>query len=208
MTRFESKFPEPPWTYAPKEVDEWLTSVASGAKVAKLEAFKDQGTGKLENLEIVLDVDAKKTRVTPSNLFTKWLQELTGKVRFEAHFEIPAVAELVLRALAKANYHGIVKVVVDNEPAYNNANHPKDVRGTVELLTEASARTTRCDSVAIEVLDDETHDAPASVTLKRILKKGEHALGVRFAGEVREEDFRTFLSYLTENLNATFVVAA
>ena len=208
MTRFESKFPEPPWTYAPKEVDEWLTSVASGAKVAKLEAFKDQGTGKLENLEIVLDVDAKKTRVQPSNLFLKWLQDLTSKVKFEAHFEIPAVAELVLRALAKANYHSIIRVVVDNETAYENENHPKDVRATVELLTEASHRATRCDSVQIRVLDDETGDSPASVTLKRILKKGEHALGVQFAGEVREEDFRAFLTYLSENLNATFVVNA
>lgn len=208
MTRYGSNFPEPPWTYAPKEVEEWLTSVAKGARVAKLEAFKAEGSGTLENLEIVLDIDAKKTRVQPSNQFTKWLQDLTGHARFEAHFEVPVAAELLIRALAQGRFHSVVRVKVDNEVVHDNANRPKDVRSAVELLTEASHRTTRCDAVELTILDDETGDAPAHVTIKRVLKKGEHALGVRFAGEVREEDFRAFLSYLSQNLNATFVVAA
>lgn len=208
MTRYGSNFPEPPWTYAPKEVDEWLTSVAKGARVAKLEAFKDQQSQRLENLEIVLDVDAQRTRVQPSNAFTQWLEDLTGKAKFEAHFEIPAVVELVLRALAKGRYHSITRVEVDNEVSYNNPARPKDTRGAVELLTEASHRKAKCDAVTLEVLDDENGDSPATVQIKRVLKKGEHAIGVRFAGEVREEDFRAFLQYLTENLNATFVIAA
>jgi hypothetical protein len=207
MTRYGSNFPEPPWTYAPKEVEAWLSTVTRGAKVSKLEAFKDQGTGRLENLEIVLDVDAKTTRVHPSNLFTKWLQDLTGKAKFEAHFEVPAVAELVLRALAKGGYHSIVRVKADADVLHDNQDRAKDVRSTVEMLTEASHRTTKCDAVEFEILDDEVGDSPASVTIRRVLKKGEHAIGVRFAGEVREENFRAFLSYLSENLNATFVVA-
>jgi hypothetical protein len=207
MTRYGSDFPEPPWTYAPKEVEKWLTGVTKATRLEKFEAFKNERVGTLENLEIVLDVDAKTTRVQPSNLFAQWLQDLTSNARFERHFEVPAVAELVLRALAKGRYHSIVRVKVDNEELLNNPNRPKDVRGAVELLTEASHRATRCDAVEIQVLDDETGDAPAHVTLRRVLKKGEHAIGVRFQGEVREEDFRAFLSYLTGNLNATFVVA-
>jgi len=208
MTRYGSDFPEPPWTYAPKEVEEWLTGSTKGAKLGKLEAFKNESVGTLENVEIVLDMDAKTTRIQPSNGFTQWLQDLTGKAKFEQHFEVPAVAELVLRALAKGRYHAIVRVKVDTETAHNNPNRPKDVRGTVELLTEASFRTTRCDAVEVEILDDDGGDAPAIVTIKRVLKKGEHAIGVRFNGPVREEDFRAFLSYLTGNLNATFVVAS
>lgn len=207
MTRYGSEFPEPPWVYGPKEVDEWMSGVTKGAHVSKLEAFKNEGTRKLENLEIVLDVDAKKTRVQPSNGFTQWLQDLTGKAKFEQHFEIPVVAELVLRALAKGNFHAVTKVKVDAEQAYDNADRPKDVRGTVEMLTEHSHRAARCDGVELTVLDDETTDVPARVSIKRILKKGEHAIGVRFEGPVREEDFRAFLSYLTSNLNATFVTS-
>jgi hypothetical protein len=208
MTRYGSDFPEPPWTYAPKEVEAWLTGVTKGAKLAKLEAFKNESVGQLENLEIVLDVDSKTTRVQPSNGFTQWLQDLTGKAKFEQHFEVPVVAELVLRALAKGRYHSIIRVKVDNETVHNNPNRVKDVRGAVELLTEASFRTTRCDGIEMELQDDETGDSPAVVTVKRVLKKGEHAIGVRFNGPVREEDFRAFLSYLTSNLNATFVVAS
>ncbi len=208
MTRYGSEFPEPPWTYAPKEVEEWLTSVAKGARVAKLEAFKNASVGRLENLEIVLDVDAKKTRVQPSNSFVMWLQDLTGKAKFESHFEIPAMTELVLRALGQGRYHSVVRVKADADVVHENADRPKDTRGTIELLTETSHRTTRCDQVEIEVLDDENGDSPAFVSIKRILKKGEHAIGVRFSGEVPEENFRAFLSYLSKNLNATFVVAA
>lgn len=207
MTRYGSDFPEPPWTYAPKEVDAWLNGVTQGAKVSKLEAYKNEGLKTLENLEIVLDVDAKKTRVTPSNTITAWLQELTGKAKWEAHFEVPAVAELVLRALAAGHYHNIVRVKVDNESIHNNPSRPKDVKSAIGLLTEASHRTTRCDALEIDILDDETGDAPAHVTIKRVLKKGEHAIGVRFAGVVQEADFRAFLSHLSSNLNATFVVA-
>lgn len=208
MTRYDSSFPEPPWTYAPKEVEAWLTSVASGAKLAKLEAFKDQALGTIENLEIVLDIDAKKTRIKPSNAFLQWMQDLTGRAKFELHFELPAVSELVLRALAKGNYREVVKIGVDTETLHNNVDRPKDLRGTVDLLTESSFRTARCDSILMKVVSVQNEDSSADVTIKRVVKKGEHTLGVRFHGEVREEDFRAFLTHLTGNLNATFTIDA
>jgi hypothetical protein len=205
MNRYGSEFPEPPWTYAPKEVDTWLTSVAQGAKIHKLEAYKNETDRRLENVEIVLDVDAAKTKVRPSNSFMSWLRDLTGRVQFEQHFEVAAVAELVVRALAKARYHAINKITVDGTIEYNRPEHPKDVRGTIELLAEASHRATRCESVLIEAIDDEVGDTTAVISVKKILKKGEHAIGVKFEGTVAEEDFRTFLSFISQNLNATFV---
>jgi hypothetical protein len=205
MNRFDSGFPEPPWTYAPKEVETWLTSVAQGAKVQKMDAYKNEADRTLENVEIVLDVDAAKTKIKPSTTFMSWLRDLTGRVQFEQHFEVAAAAELVVRALAKARYHAINKITVDGKVEFNRPEHPKDVRGTVELLAEASHRATRCESVQIEAVDDEVGDTTAIISVKRILKKGEHAIGVKFDGAVIEEDFRTFLSFLSQNLNATFV---
>jgi thymidylate synthase ThyX len=205
MSRYGSDFPEPPWTYAPKEVEAWLTSVAQGAKVSRFDAFRNVADHTLENVEIVLDVDAAKTRISPSNNFLQWMQDLTGRAKFESHFEIPAVAELLARALAKARYHSITKVTVDGRLEHNNAARPKDVRGTIELLTESSHRATRCEAVQFDAVDDEIGDTTAQVTVRKILKKGEHAIHVRFLGAVVEEDFRTFLSYLSQNLNATFV---
>lgn len=208
MTRYGSEFPEPPWTYAPKEVGEWLSSVARGARVSKLEAFKDGQAGTLENLEIDLDVDVQQTKVQPSSSFLQWLQELTGRTRFESHFEVPAVVELVARALAQGHYHSVTRVVVDDEEVFDNPSRPKDVRALIELLTEASHRATRCDGVEFQVLDDELGDTLATVTVRRMLKKGEHAIRVRFEGVIKEADFRAFLAYLSKNLNATFVIAS
>lgn len=208
MTRYGSEFPEPPWTYAPKEVEAWLTSVAEGARVSKLEAFKNGQAGTLENLEITLDVDAHKTRIVPSNAFTQWLQELTGRGKFESHFEVPVVAELLLHALSAGHYHSVTKISADTETLYDNQDRPKNARATMELLTEATHRATRCDSVGLRLFDDELGDTAATVTIKRVLKKGEHAINVRFEGNVREADFRAFLAYLSKNLNATFVVAS
>lgn len=205
MNRYGSDFPEPPWTYAPKEVDAWLASVAQGAKLEKMDAFKNESDRTLENVEIVLDVDAAKTKISPSNAFMSWLRDLTGRVQFEQHFEVAAVAELLVRALAKGRYHSVTKITVDGKVEYHRPDHPKDVRGTVELLAEASHRAARCDAVQLEAIDDEVGDTTAVVTIKKILKKGEHAIGVKFDGAVVEEDFRTFLSFLSQNLNATFV---
>lgn len=207
MTRAGGDLPEPPSTYAHRDINAWLTSLVRGARVSKMEAFRNGDMGTLENLEISLEIDAQKTSVQPSPAFAQWLQELTGRPRFEPHFELPAAAELVLRALAQGHYHAVSKVVVDGETCWNNAGRPKDVRGTVELLTEASHRTTRCDQVQLVVADDELGESMAAVTVKRVPKRGEHAISVRFDGVVREQDFRRFLGYLTMNLNATFVVA-
>ena len=205
MSRYGSDFPEPPWTYAPKEVEEWLTSVAQGARVEKLDAYKNEADRTLENVELILDVDSAKTRITPSSHFMKWLQDLTGRVKFEQHFEVPAVAELVVRALAKANYHSITRIVVDGRKEFERPERPKDVRSTIELLAESSHRATKCEAVEIAALDDAIGETTAVVTVKRILKKGEHAIGIRFEGVVAEEDFRGFLTFLSQNLNATFV---
>jgi hypothetical protein len=205
MSRYGSEFPEPPWVYAPKEVEAWLTSVAQGAKISKLDAFRNESAHTLENVEIVLDVDAAKTRIAPSTSFMQWLQDLTGRAKFEAHFEVPAIAELVLRALAKARFHSITKVAVDGHVEYENGTRPKDVRGAVELLAESSHRATRCENIQFTAADDDVGDTNALVTVKKILKKGEHAIAVRFEGAVIEDDFRTFLSFLSQNLNATFV---
>lgn len=204
MTRYGSEFPEPPWTYAPKEVEEWLTGVAKAARVAKMEAFKNEADHTLENVEIVLDVDAARTRIRPSNAFLQWLRELTGRPQFEAHFEVPAVVELVARALATARFHAITKVVVDGKTEFDHPGRPKDVRGLIELLTEASHRATRCDAVQFYAVDDDVGDTTAAASVKRVLKKGEHAIGVRYEGTVAEDDFRKFLAYLSRNLNATF----
>lgn len=207
MTRYGSEFPEPPWTYAPKEIGEWLNGFAPATRVTKLEAFKNGQAGTLENLEITLDVDAQRTRIQPSNTFVQWLEELTGRARFERHFEVPVVAELLVRALGQGHFHAVTRVVVDAEVCYANAARPKDMRGTVELLTEASHRAARCDAVQLELSDDELGETKATVTVRRILKKGEHDINVRFDGAVKESDFRAFLGYLSQNLNATFVVA-
>jgi hypothetical protein len=110
----------------------------------------------------------------------------------------------VVRALARGRFHGVVRVQVDGEVVYDQAQRPKDVRGTIDLLTEASHRRTNCDEVEIVAVDDQFEDTRAVVTLRRELKKGMHTLRIRFEGNVPEDDFQKLLGFLRERLNTTF----
>lgn len=203
MTRFESEFPEPPWTYAPKEVDAWISSVSKGAHVSKLEAFKNPA-GRLENLEVVIDLDAEKTRVEPSSTFRRWLEDLTGRATFETHFELAAVVELCMRTLKEGRFRNTVGVWVDEEAAYERNDQYKDLRSTVDLVTEHSHRSTRCDRARVRVGHVSDEDVFAIVDVRRVTKKNERSIGLKFDGDVEESDFRAILTYLSKNLNATF----
>jgi hypothetical protein len=196
-----------PTSYSPKEMEAWFAAGAKGARVSRMDAFRNR-TGGLENVEIQLDMDAATTRVKPSDAFMGWLRDLTGEVSFDPHFELPAAGELVVRALGQGRFHGVRSVEVDGEVIFKHEERSKDTRGTVDLLTEASHRSTRCDTVKIEAVDDEYGDCRAIVTLKRLPKKNERSIHIRFEGVVQEVDFQAMLSFLRSRLNATFPLVA
>jgi hypothetical protein len=183
-----------PTTYAPDEIQTWLAAGAAGAQVRRMDAFRNS-TGRLENLEIHLDVDTETTQVRPSERFMKGLGALAGSQRFERHFELPAAAELVAQALAKGRFHSIM-----------HAERGKSVRETVDLLTEAGHRRTRCDTVILRAVDDDFGDTTCIATLRREPKKKAHQLHLRFEGDVPEEDFQAILTTLRKDLNVFFPV--
>lgn len=196
---------DPPTTYAPKEIEAWLATDAVGVRVPRMDAFRN-ATGRLENLEIHLDVDSQTTQVRPSERFVKGLEALAGTQRFERHFELPAAAELVAQALAKGRFHSIVHVEADGEVLFEHRERGKTVRETVDLLTEAGHRRTRCDTVVLRAVDDDFGDTACIATLRRDPKKKTHQLHLRFDGEVPEEDFQAMLTILRSDLNQFFPV--
>jgi hypothetical protein len=194
-----------PTTYAPDEIQTWLAAGAAGAQVRRMDAFRNS-TGRLENLEIHLDVDTETTQVRPSERFMKGLEALAGSQRFERHFELPAAAELVAHAMAKGRFHSIMHVEADGETLFDHAERGKSVRETVDLLTEAGHRRTRCDTVVLRAVDDDFGDTTCVATLRREPKRKAHQLHLRFEGDVPEEDFQAILTTLRKDLNVFFPV--
>ncbi len=198
---------QPPSSYELPDVQSWFAKAADGVRVRRMEAFRNQAH-RLENLEIHLEVDSGSHRVTAPDGFRSRLADLTGSDRFEEHFEVPAVAEYAARALAKGGYRGFVHVETDGETVYNRNEHGKDLQTTVQLVTEASHRNTRCLDVRLDAIDDEFGDTRARLRVRKDAKHSIHAIDLTFQGEVPEENFQRILAYLRNEFSNVFEAAA
>lgn len=198
---------QPPSSYELADVQSWFGETADGVHVRRMEAFRNQAH-RLENLELHLEVDASSHQVAAPDGFRKRLSELIGSDRFEEHFEVPAVAEYAARALAKGGYRGFVHVEADGETVYNRNDHGKDLRTTLQLVTEASHRNTRCQEVRLQAIDDEFGDTRADLRIRKDPKHDRHTIDLTFQGEVPEENFHRILAYLRGEFGNVFQAAA
>lgn len=206
MNRPSERSGQAPDSYTPDAVQAWL-GAGDHTQVRRMDAFRNPA-GRLENLEIHLEVDSKATRVRPSQRFLDDLTRLAGVARFEPHNELAAVAELVVQALAKGRFHGFLRVVTDGEALYEHSDKTKQGREVLQLLAEASNRSTRCDAVTLTAVDDEFGDTRGVAELRKIPKRGEHTIQLRFEGEVPEGDFHAMLAHLREHMDRTYEATA
>lgn len=197
---------QPPSSYELPVVQSWFSQEAKGVHVRRMEAFRNQAR-RLENLEIRLEVDASAYEVTPQDGFRRRLEELAGTDRFEPHFEVPAVTEYVARAMAKGGYRGFVRVAADGETVYERQEHGKDLANTLQLVTEASHRNTRCQQVQLDAIDDDIGDTRARLTVRKDTKYGKHLIDLTFDGEVPEDSFQRILAHLRGEFSNVFAAA-
>jgi len=195
MGRYKSDFAEPPWVYSPTEVMRWINATPPIHKVKKSHVEREEKF--LKNIELSLDINVEK-RVVPSNFFLKKIEELTGHTKVEEHFEIIPTAELMARALAKAKFRNMMKIVLDGKIIYEHPEKGHDIRKTIEMLADMVYHTKKGKVIELQAMHD--NKSVANIVIKKVHPKKKHAVDIKIEGRIKEELFHRFLNYLKEHL--------
>jgi len=193
-------FPEPPWVYSPTEVMKWINATHPVNKVRKSHVSRKEEK-KLENIEVSLDIDVEKTKITPTNLFNEIIEKITGLTEIEEHFEIIPTAELIARGLAKAKFHNMIKILLDGNIIYQHPKNGHDLRKTIEMLMEMSNKTKQGKTIELIAKKDDNYRCIADIRIQRIHPTKVHAVDIRIKGEIEEYLFHEFLNYLRDHLS-------
>jgi len=194
MGRYKSDFAEPPWVYSPTEVMKWINATPPIHKVKKFHVEKEEKF--LKNIELSLDINVEKS-VVPSNFFLKKIEYLTGYKKIEENFEIIPTAELIARALAKAKFKNMMKIVLDGKVIYEHPEKGNDIRKTIEMLADMAYHTKKGKTIELQAMDNKSI---AEIIVKKVHPKKKHAVDIKIKGRIKEELFHRFLNYLKEHL--------
>jgi len=202
MVRYGSDFKEPPWVVgSPKEVLDWAERNNPSKKSEKDRASeKRRDDNFLKNLHIKLDFEVKKREIETKNIFSKLLLKLTRNEMIEEDIDIFSKAELILRALAKAKFRNIAKLVVDGKTLYNHPEKKSDLRKTIDEIDEFSHEMRNSKCIEITAILAGVEKCTAKIKIKRIHSKKDHSVDIQVTGEIKKELYHTFLNYLNENL--------
>jgi len=202
MGRYGSDFKEPPWVVgSPKEVMDWAERSNPSKKSEKDRASKKRrGENFLKNLHIKFDFEVNKREVEPKNIFSKLFLKVTKNEMIEEDFDMFSKAELILRALAKAKFRNIAKLVVDGKTVYNHPEKKSDLRKTIDEIDEFSHEISNRKSIKITAILADAEKCTANIEIKRIHSKKEHSVDIQVKGEIKKELYHTFLNYLNKNL--------
>ncbi len=190
-------FVQPPWVYGPKETMDWIEATHPSKKSKK--THRDRGKELLRNMHIQLDIDVKQTAIAPSNVFSKFFSKITKNERIEEHFEITHIAELILRALAKAKFRNTRKIIVDGKTLYSHPEIASDLRKTIDLLEKSSLDNARYIEISATLADIEK--CTAEIKIQKIHKIKEHSIDILMKGEIKRELYHVFCNYLIEKLD-------
>lgn len=194
MGRYKSDFAEPPWVYSPTEVMKWINATPPIHKVKKFHVEKEEKF--LKNIELSLDINVEKS-VVPSNFFLKKIEYLTGYKKIEENFEIIPTAELMARALAKAKFKNMMRIVLDGKVIYEHPEKGNDIRKTIEMLADMAYHTKKGKTIELQAMDNKSI---AEIIVKKVHPKKKHAVDIKIKGRIKEELFHRFLNYLKEHL--------
>ena len=187
-----------PQAYERPAVETWFRELSPAVKLFHFDAFCDPDTRLMENVRVAVGYDAPK-KVKPTGEFTNWLQDVMGRPRLDAHFEVPALLDGLARGLGRAGFHTVVKIVADGAILYDNAKG-KDIKGACLLAVEDAHRRSKCAEVTLTAIADElSEDCKALLTVRRTAKKPLE-VEVSFEGEVPEHEALALLGYVREQL--------
>ena len=198
-------FVEPPWVYSPTEVMNWINATHPVNKVRKSHVTIDKEKKILKDIEISIDIDVEKTIITPSNLFIRLIEKITGLTKIEDHFEIIPTAELIIRGLAKAKFHNMMKIIFDDKVVLDNPESKHDIRKTIEFLIGLSHNTKQAKKIELIAEKDDNDKCIAEILIQRIHPKKVHSVDIKIKGEIEEYLFHEFLNYLRDHLSVTII---
>jgi len=200
MSRYGSDFKEPPWVIgSSNEVMDWIEATHPSKKSEK-DREKKNDRHLLKNLHVQFDFDVKQRRVKPSNTFSKFFLKIIRREIVEEDFDLISKIELIMRALAKAKFRNIGKLIVDRKTLYNHPEEKSDLRKTIDGIGEYSNEIKDGKFVEITAILSEIEECTAIVTIKKIHSKKEHSVDIQFKGEIERELYHTFLNYVDRNL--------
>ena len=202
MGRYGSDFKEPPWVVGSlKEVMDWAEGNKPSKKGEKDRASERRRDGDfLKNLHIKFDFEVRKREIEPKNIFSKLFLKLTGNEMIEEDFDLISKAELILRALAKAKFRNIAKLVVDGKTLYDHPEKKSDLRKTIDGISEFSHEIRNSIYIRITAVLADFEKCTANIEIKRIHSKKEHSVEIQLTGQIKKELYHTFLNYLNQNL--------
>ena len=200
MTEYNPDFKQPPWVIgSQKEVMDWIEATHPSKKGGK-KSDREKGRELLKNMHIRLDLDVEQTKIAPSNIFSRFLSKITGNEEVEEHFELFSIADIILRALAKAKFRNTVRIVVDKRILYDHPEVTSDLRKTIDLLEESSQAVKEGKTIEITAILADVEKCTAEIKIRKIHKIKEHSVDIMMKGEIKRELYNTFLNYLGEKL--------
>ena len=194
MTRYDSKFREPPWVMgSPKEVMDWMEASHPPKKKKDDHRFDKKY---LKNLHIKFDFDVEQREIEPNTFFLKML----GGKLIEEDFDLLSVTELILRGLAKAKFKNTAKIVVDGSVLYEHPEKKTDLRKTIEEIDEFSKDIISGKRIEVTAILADVDKATATIHIKKVHKVNEHSVEIQIKGRIKEEIYHIFFNYLNDKI--------
>ncbi len=180
-------YPEPPWTYSPKEVDEWINAVYGTHKCKKSKISREKKW--LKNIELDIDLDVEKEIKKPSSNVEKIIKKITGYEQIEEHFELIPTTEILLRALSIAGFKKARLKI--------NGNFLEE--GKIRKIVEKIADYVRKEELN-EVEIHSQKEGKVFIKISKIHSKKRHSIEVKIE-RIREKDFQKILIYIRKRLH-------
>jgi hypothetical protein len=179
-------YPEPPWSYSPKEVNEWINAVYGGHECKKCKVEKHEKW--LKNVEIDIDLNVEREIKKPSSIVLKALQKIAGYEKVEEHFELLPTSEILLRALHKAGYRkASIKINGREIKAMK-------IKATMEEMAKI-ASDKKVEQASIYALND----GEARIKISTLHSKKHHSIEIKMS-KIKEKNLQKFLIYIRKRL--------
>jgi len=177
-------YPEPPWSYSPKEVNEWINAVYGGHECKRSKVEKHEKW--LRNVEIDIDLNVEREIKKPSNIILKALQKIAGYEKVEEHFELLPTTEILLRALHKAGFKG-AKIRINGREI-----EARKIRLAIEKMVEVTTGVK-------EALIHASNDGDATIKISTLHSKKRHSIEIRIS-KIKEKNLQQLLIYIRKRL--------
>ena len=192
MGKDDFKIVNPPWVYGPSEVKEWIDASYPSKKDKKK---KEKESEMFWNPHVSVDVKGDKKIL--SHPLLRFFLKPFGLERVEEGFDCVDVAQRFLRGFAKAGFKNVFEVKVDGEVVYSHPEKRYDVKQTIGFLEGFLGKNYV--EVELRVVFDE--GCEATISIRKIHARKNHAVKVFFDGRIEKERVSRFLNYVKEHLD-------